>query len=119
MKLAAFLLTLLVTTGAFAQSAAPQNSHAKGAHAWRFALRKAPPNSTVRDKQVIQATDAAPEFIQLAKNVEVIPNIEDAVKSRSAVLTHEGLFGPLLFAEQNRAFFIQLKPGHVPWRAST
>jgi quercetin dioxygenase-like cupin family protein len=27
------------------------------------------------------------------------------------ILTHEGVFGPLLFAEKTRAFFIELKPG--------
>ena len=59
----------------------------------------------------VPATAVSPEYVQLAKNVEVIPNIEDAVKSQSALLTHEGLFGPLLFAEQTRAFFIELKPG--------
>jgi hypothetical protein len=110
MRLAAFLITLLVTTGAFAQSAAPRHSHAK-AHTHGGSPAQRAPNSAVRDKQVIRATETAPEFIQLAKNVEIIPNIEDAVKSRAAVLTHEGLFGPLLFAEQNRSFFIELKPG--------
>lgn len=64
----------------------------------------------ILEKKVVAATAAAPEYVQLAKNVEVIPNLENAVKS-SGVLTHEGLFGPLLFAEQTRAFFIELKPG--------
>ena len=27
------------------------------------------------------------------------------------MLTHEGIFGPLLFAESTRAFFIELQPG--------
>lgn len=67
--------------------------------------------ATVKPKQFVAATDISPEYLQLATNVEVIPNIEDAVKSKSAILTHEGLFGPLLFAEQTRAFFIVLKPG--------
>jgi quercetin dioxygenase-like cupin family protein len=62
------------------------------------------------EKQVIPATSVSPEFIQLATNVEIIPNIGDAVES-VGVLTHEGVFGPLLFAEETRAFFIELKPG--------
>ena len=62
------------------------------------------------EKQVMEATINSPEYVQLATNVEIIPNIEDAVKS-VGVLTHEGIFGPLLFAEQTRAFFIELKPG--------
>ena len=44
------------------------------------------------------------------KNVTVIPNIIDPAK-RVGVLTHEGIFGPLLYAEKMRAFFIELKPG--------
>lgn len=61
-------------------------------------------------KQTYPATAISPEFIQLANNVEIIPNIVDAVSS-VGVLTHEGVFGPLLFAESSRAFFIELKPG--------
>lgn len=64
----------------------------------------------ILEKKTVAATPVSPEFIQLAKNVEVIPNIENAVKA-VGVLTHEGVFGPLLFAEQTRAFFIELKPG--------
>lgn len=110
MKLAAFLITMLATTSAFAQGGAPQHSHGTShTHGASHAQSAAKPS--VRDKRVVQATETTPEYIQLAKNVEIIPNIEDAVKSRAAVLTHEGLFGPLLFAELNRAFFIELKPG--------
>jgi hypothetical protein len=68
-------------------------------------------NHAVLPKTTVPATAISPEYVQLATNVEIIPNIEDVVKSPAAVLTHEGLFGPLLFAEQNRAFFIELKPG--------
>ena len=66
--------------------------------------------TVVKPKTTVPATAVAPAYVQLATNVEVIPNIEDAVKS-SGILTHEGLFGPLLFAEETRAFFIELKPG--------
>jgi quercetin dioxygenase-like cupin family protein len=62
------------------------------------------------EKQVIPATSVSPEFVQLATNIEIIPNIEDAIET-VGVLTHEGVFGPLLFAEETRAFFIELKPG--------
>ena len=61
-------------------------------------------------KQIFPATVVAPELIQLSKNIEIIPNISDAVES-VGILTHEGIFGPLLFAESSRAFFIELKPG--------
>ena len=64
----------------------------------------------IQEKRTVAATPVSPEYIQLAKNVEVIPNIENALKS-TGVLTHEGVFGPLLFAEQTRSFFIELKPG--------
>lgn len=85
MRPAAFLIAILWPTTAVAQTPAPP-------------------------KTTVPATATAPSYVQLATNVEVIPNIEDAVKS-SGILTHEGLFGPLLFAEQTRAFFIELKPG--------
>ena len=64
----------------------------------------------ILDKHVVPATPNSPELIQLAKNVTVIPNIIDPAK-RVGVLTHEGVFGPLLYAEKMRAFFIELKPG--------
>ncbi|WP_411289303.1 cupin domain-containing protein [Phenylobacterium sp.] len=95
MKLVAFLIALLAPASAFAQ--APPHVH------------KAP-SPAVLEKKMVPATAISPAYIQLATNVEVIPNIEDAVKS-SGILTHEGLFGPLLFAEETRAFFIELKPG--------
>ncbi len=66
--------------------------------------------TVILEKRIVAATPVSPAFIQLAKNVEVIPNIEDALTS-VGVLTHEGVFGPLLYAEQTRAFFIELKPG--------
>jgi quercetin dioxygenase-like cupin family protein len=61
-------------------------------------------------KRIVPATDVSPEFVQLAHDVEIIPDIRKAVES-VGVLTHEGSFGPLLFAERSRAFFIELKPG--------
>ena len=72
--------------------------------------RPAAAKPAVLEKKTVPATATAPEYVQLARNVEVIPNIENAVKT-SGVLTHEGLFGPLLFAEHTRAFFLELKPG--------
>ena len=66
--------------------------------------------TAILEKKTVAATPVSPAFVQLAKNVEVIPNIEDALKT-VGVLTHEGVFGPLLFAEKTRAFFIELKPG--------
>lgn len=64
----------------------------------------------ILEKYVVPATPSSPELVQLAKNVTVIPNIIDPAK-RVGVLTHEGVFGPLLYAEKMRAFFIELKPG--------
>lgn len=60
--------------------------------------------------KIVNATAVSPEYIQLATNVEVIPDINKAVET-VGVLTHEGKFGPLLFAENIRSFFIDLKPG--------
>ena len=62
------------------------------------------------ERAVVPATAVSPEYLQLATNVEIIPNISDAVET-AGVLTHEGIFGALLFAEDVRAFFIELKPG--------
>ncbi|MEM7298500.1 MAG: cupin domain-containing protein [Bacteroidota bacterium] len=62
------------------------------------------------EKQTVAATDISPEYVQLATGLRIIPNIKDAVES-VGVLTHEGVFGPLLFAKRSRAFFIELKPG--------
>lgn len=62
------------------------------------------------EKMTIPATPISPEYVQLATNIEIIPNIAEAIES-VGVLTHEGIFGPLLFAESTRAFFIELKPG--------
>lgn len=96
MKLVAILMALA--------AAAPASALAQAA-------THAGANHAVLPKTTVPATAISPEYVQLATNVEIIPNIEDVVKSPAAVLTHEGLFGPLLFAEQNRAFFIELKPG--------
>ncbi len=85
MRLAAFLIALSLPVSAAAQAVLP--------------------------KTVVPATAVSPEYVQLAKNVEIIPNIEAVVKTPAAQLTHEGIFGPLLFAEQTRSFFIVLKPG--------
>ena len=92
MKFALSLLLCLVPLGAVAH----------GNHV--------PAKGPFPEKKVVPATAITPEYIQLAKNVEIIPNIEDAVKS-VGVPTHEGTFGPLIFAEKTRAFFIELKPG--------
>jgi len=108
MKLAAFLVILLMPAGALAQGASPAHSHGQAdAHAHA----QGPSGPAIAGRRLVPATTVAPEYVQLATNVEVIPDIEDAVRSPAAVLTHEGLFGPLLFAEDNRAFFIELKPG--------
>ncbi|MBK8291039.1 MAG: cupin domain-containing protein [Flammeovirgaceae bacterium] len=87
-----------------------EHDHGDGSHSHSHdsVTVKAPADTL--EKRVVVATPVSPEYVQLATNVEVIPNINDAVKS-VGVLTHEGIFGPLLFAEDIRSFFIELKPG--------
>lgn len=92
MRFAALLVAL--TLPATAAVAHPDHAHAQ-----------------VKPKTTMPATDIAPSYVQLATKVEIIPNIEDAVKGKAAIPTHEGTFGALLFAEQTRAFFIELQPG--------
>ncbi len=60
---------------------------------------------------VVEATDFAPEYIQHATNVEIIPDIATGLQSASNTFTHEGNFGPLLFGENIRSFYIRLEPG--------
>lgn len=108
MKLGISLLLILMPICVSAQNANKEkHSHDHGDKPHSAAAGSKVP---ILEKKTVAATPASPEFVQLAKNVEVIPNIEDALKS-VGVLTHEGVFGPLLFAEQTRAFFIELKPG--------
>ncbi|NQE61426.1 cupin domain-containing protein [Caulobacter sp. RHG1] len=95
---AALLISLALPAAALAQTSDAHQGHAH-------------PHAAVAPKTTVPATAVAPSFVQLATNVEVIPNLEAAVKSQAATMTHEGLFGPLLFAEQTRAFFIELQPG--------
>ncbi len=106
MKIRCMLVALLFSSAACAQdhghSHGQSHSHGDGpAHS----------HAAIEEKKVIPATDVSPEYIRLATNVEIVQNLEKAVQSRSSILTHEGLFGPLLFAERERAFFIELKPG--------
>jgi quercetin dioxygenase-like cupin family protein len=110
MKIAAFLIALAAPAMVMAQTAAQADAVKAHGHSHDEPEDNAA-KGPVQPKQVMPATPVSPEYLQLATNVEVIPNIETAVKAQAAQLTHEGLFGPLLFAEQNRAFFIELKPG--------
>ncbi|KAB2920401.1 MAG: hypothetical protein F9K30_16375 [Dechloromonas sp.] len=104
MKLAIILAAALLPATAFAQAHHGDHSHDENDN-------HAQANAPVLPKKTVPATSISPEYVQFATNIEIIPDIEKAVASPSALLTHEGLFGPLLFAEQNRAFFIELKPG--------
>ena len=65
----------------------------------------------ILEAAVVEATDFAPEYIQHATNVEILTSVETALRSPSSTLTHEGYFGPLLFGEGLRAFYIRLEPG--------
>lgn len=62
------------------------------------------------EAKLISKTDYSPAYIQHATGIEIIPDLKAAVTS-NGVLTHEGIFGPLLFGEKIRAFFIELQPG--------
>jgi len=66
---------------------------------------------TVFPATVIEATDFAPEYIQHATNIEIITDVKAGLQTPSNTFTHEGNFGPLLFGEGLRAFYIQLEPG--------
>ncbi len=65
----------------------------------------------ILEAKVIEATDFAPEYIQHAAKVEIIEDVRAALQSPSVTFTHEGYFGPLLFGEEIRAFYIRLEPG--------
>ena len=105
---------LLLATGFWACNKAGNteltHSHGDDSHTHSNSAEIPEGQVDILEKTVIPATSVSPEYIQLANNVEIISNINDAV-SAAGVLTHEGIFGPLLFAENIRAFFIELKPG--------
>lgn len=104
MKIRTMLVALMLSSTACAQDNGDSHGHSHGdgpAHV----------HANVEEKKTIPATEISPEYVQLATNVQIVPNLEKAVQSKSAILTHEGLFGPLLFADRERAFFIELKPG--------
>ncbi|MFZ5684639.1 MAG: cupin domain-containing protein [Pseudomonadota bacterium] len=112
MRLAVFLAALLLPASALAQGAAQPHSHGGGQpHVHGTADPGDTPLKGAKPKTMVPATDIAPAYVQLATNVEIIPNLETAVKSKAGVMTNEGLFGPLLFAEETRSFFIELQPG--------
>jgi quercetin dioxygenase-like cupin family protein len=111
MRTALYLIFLLgLFSSCEKKNATAEHDHGDGspAHSHDSAALKSP--SEILEKKVVPATSVSPEYIQLATNVEVITDIKAATNS-VGVLTHEGVFGPLLFAEKTRAFFIQLKPG--------
>lgn len=64
----------------------------------------------IKPAAIVPATPVSPAYIQHAKNIEIITDIRDAVES-VGVMTHEGIFGPLLYGEKMRSFFIELQPG--------
>ncbi|WP_300395893.1 cupin domain-containing protein [Henriciella sp.] len=65
----------------------------------------------VKPAEVVEATPTSPEYIQLANNVEIIENVQEAMDGDSATFTHEGYFGPLLFGEDLRSYTLRLEPG--------
>ncbi len=86
------------------------HSHDGGeAHTHPAVAQPANPDE-IKPAEVVAATAVSPEYIQHARNIEIITDIRDAVES-VGVMTHEGIFGPLLYAENMRSFFIELQPG--------
>jgi quercetin dioxygenase-like cupin family protein len=60
---------------------------------------------------VVPATEFAPEYIQHATGLEIIPDLRAGLQTPSNTFTHEGNFGPLLFGQRIRSFYIRLEPG--------
>ena len=113
MRLNTSLLLFLIVLWSCDQNSEKDNtthSHTDGSHSHANDSESALDQAEILEKTVVPATSVSPEYLQLATNVEVIPNISDAIES-NGVLTHEGIFGALLFSEDIRAFFIELKPG--------
>ena len=104
------ILSILLITWSCNNSVNHNESHSAGHSHELPATERLPIVLDTLEKQVVGAGVNSPEYIQLATGIEIIPDIRDAV-STVGVLTHEGIFGPLLFAERSRAFFIELKPG--------
>ena len=107
MKYATLFAALMLSASACAQ----QSNHGHS-HGHTHSHGDGPAHShEILPKKTVAETELTPEYIQLATNVEIIPSLEKAVKGKASQMTHEGLFGPLLFAERERAFFIELQPG--------
>jgi quercetin dioxygenase-like cupin family protein len=105
-----FIMSFLLACGQQPSEKGKDHSHDDDTASHNHSSDETQSKKEILEKQYIQATGVSPEYVQLATNVEVIPNIVDALET-VGVLTHEGRFGPLLFAENTRAFFIELKPG--------
>ena len=88
-----------------AQSSDDDHGHSHAADGSHAAHEDAKP------AEVIEATSTSPEYIQLANNVEIIEDVQEAMDGDSATFTHEGYFGPLLFGEELRAYTLRLEPG--------
>ena len=113
MKSQIYLLFILISAWSCnpnSEKSTAEHDQGDGSHTHSHDSTSTTAPGEILEKTVVAATPVSPEYVQLATNVEVIPNIHDAVKS-VGVLTHEGIFGSLLFAEDIRSFFIELKPG--------
>ena len=80
-------------------------------HSHEAALAAHEPPADTLPATVVGATNVAPEYIQHATGLEIIPDIRTALQGPSNTFTHEGNFGPLLFGERIRSFYIRLEPG--------
>mgnify|MGYP005845179251 CR=1 FL=1 len=95
----------MLSFAAFGQSGAPHDhdkshdhDHKKGDSGKSFEVVHVP------------KSESAPALIRLASGVTIVADIENP-DELVGVTTHEGIFGPLLYGSELRAFYILLKPG--------
>ncbi len=111
LKISLFLILIGIWSCNNHQSSGNEHEHDEGsASLVHDESESAQTPTEILERAIVAATPVSPEYLQLANNVKVITNINDAIETLG-VLTHEGVFGALLFAENIRAFYIELKPG--------
>lgn len=102
----------LILVGSLTMACAEEAHEASDAdHAHEGAESVHQPPADTLPATVVAATDVAPEYIQHATGVEIIPDLRAGLQTPSNTFTHEGNFGPLLFGQRIRSFYIRLEPG--------
>lgn len=102
-------LAIVLVSGLTLACAEAAHDEADDSHEAAAAAHQ-PPADTL-PPAVVAATDVSPEYIQHASGLQIIPDIRAALQMPSNTFTHEGNFGPLLFGERIRSFYIRLEPG--------